>query len=292
MTDSSNGHLMLRPPAKVNLWLEILGRREDGYHEIETRMCPISLRDELEIALEPDGGVRFACEGGGDAVPVGEDNLVMQAVRAFERRTHVEVNARITLTKKIPSGAGLGGGSSDAASVLLGLNELLGTGMEREELAAVGAELGSDIPFFVYESVCDCRGRGESVVPVEFEWELPMVLVKPAFGVAASWAYGRWADSRELPGVTYAPQLCYWGQMGNDLERPVFEKYLLLAEMKKWLLAQKESHAVLMTGSGSTLLTVLSGEHLGGPLVEKIRARYGAEVWTFVGQSLAGRAGA
>ncbi|MEM7148084.1 MAG: 4-(cytidine 5'-diphospho)-2-C-methyl-D-erythritol kinase [Verrucomicrobiota bacterium] len=286
MEQGKDGVLRLEPPAKINLSLEVAGRRDDGYHEIVTRMCPISLRDELLVRRADEGGTIFKATGVGD-VPAGESNLVMRAVRVFEARYGVEVHACIELTKRIPSGAGLGGGSSDAASTLLALNRLMGMRREVEELALLGAEVGSDVSFFVYESVCDCRGRGECVEKVPFEWELPIVLVKPAFAVGSGWAYSRWAGAKELPGISYSPQLSYWGEMRNDLERPVFEKHLVLAEMKRWLLAQEESHAVLMSGSGSTMFAVLRDEHLGGSLVEKVLARYGSETWTHIGHTIA-----
>ncbi|MEM8953474.1 MAG: 4-(cytidine 5'-diphospho)-2-C-methyl-D-erythritol kinase [Verrucomicrobiota bacterium] len=276
----------LKAPAKINLMLEVVGQRDDGFHDIVTRICPLSLADDLTLVGENEGGAVLEVEASDTEVPLGEENLVLQAVRAFERRFGRDVNVRLTLTKRIPSSAGLGGGSSDAASTLVGLNRLHENPFGQAELAEIGAEVGSDVPFFVYQSVCDCRGRGEIVEAIDFHWELPIVLVKPNFGIAAGWAYERWAESKELPGVCYAPQICYWGEMRNDLERPVFEKYLLLAEIKRWLMAQAEAQAVLMSGSGATVFAVLSGEHRGEALVKKAVARYGPDTWTFSGRTI------
>ena len=165
--------------------------------------------------------------------------------------------------KRFLPGAGLGGGSSDAASTLKALNELLETKLGLGELLDIAATIGSDVPFFLHGKLCECSGRGECVVPIDDDWELPIVLLKPAFGVATPDAYKRWQASTEIPGILYRPQLCPWGEMVNDLERPVFQKYPVLADMKMWLLDQPEVHAALMSGSGSTMLAVLSSQYGG-----------------------------
>ncbi len=275
--------------AKTNLFLRVLGRRNDGYHEIETRMCRVSLADELLLDVTEGDGVAF--ERSDTSIPAGEDNLVMRAVRAFERRTGKGVGGTIRLKKRIPSGAGLGGGSIDAAATILGLNHLLEGGLTRDDMKWIGGEVGSDIPFFIHEDVCDCSGRGDNVEPIDYDWELPIVLVKPAFGIKSGWAYSRWEGAREIRGVRYAPQLCYWGAMVNDLERPVFEKHLVMAQMKMWLLEQEESHAVIMSGSGSTMLVILATVHGGEALVSKVKTQYGEGAWTFVGNTVPSRRG-
>ncbi|MFV1995217.1 MAG: 4-(cytidine 5'-diphospho)-2-C-methyl-D-erythritol kinase [Verrucomicrobiales bacterium] len=273
-------------PAKTNLSLRVLGRREDGFHEIETRMCLLSLEDELVFTRRAEGeGLDFVCDD--PDVPTGEENLVIRAVRAFEDRVETKVDAGISLTKRIPLGAGLGGGSSNAAASLRALDAWFETALGLDELLRLACGIGSDVAFFLHGGACECRGRGELVAPLAFDWELPVVLVKPPFGVATPWAYGAWQDSRETPGVCYAPQLCYWGAMVNDLERPVFSKYLVLAELKMWLMEQQETHAALLSGSGSTMLVVLSSEHSGEALTEKIRQSYGEAMWTHVGHTIA-----
>ena len=227
-------------PAKINLSLRVLGRRADGFHEIETLMVPLDLADELEVETTDSAGVdgiELVCSD--PTLPTGAGNLVYRAAALFKTRTDCKVPpVRITLTKHVPHGAGLGGGSSDAAAVLLALNETVGAGFTTAELAAMAAELGSDVPFFVYRCAAVCRGRGEIIEPTEFNEVLPLVLFKPAFPVPTPWAYGRWRDSRELAGVLYAAQTFPWGELVNDLERPVFEKYLHLADLKTWLLGQ------------------------------------------------------
>jgi 4-diphosphocytidyl-2-C-methyl-D-erythritol kinase len=179
------------------------------------------------------------------------------AVRIFEKETGVQCKWRVKLIKNVPHGAGLGGGSSDAAAVMRGLNELENTGLSRPRMAELLGEIGSDIPFFVYDSVCDCSGRGEIVQPVEWDHEVTMLLLKPSFGVSTPDAYKAWSGADALPDVDYDPQKFPWGELVNDLEKPVFMKHLFLAEMKMWLLAQPEVSGAMMSGSGSTFMAVV-----------------------------------
>ena len=188
-------------PAKINLSLRISGRRDDGYHGIETFVASISLADEL--TFERGGGrgeVQFECDD--RSIPAGTDNLVVRAARAFFESTNVPAGVRITLRKKIPQAAGLGGGSSDAASALIALNELFQTKLPRETLAELGANIGSDVPFFIFGSAALCRGRGELVSPQPLANSLSVLLLKPEFGVPTATAYARWEKSREIPGVS------------------------------------------------------------------------------------------
>lgn len=235
---------------KINLNLRILGKRADGYHALKTRMAPVSLVDKL--ILTPASSYQLDCETEG--VPLDETNLISMAVRIFQRETGKACDWHVRLEKNIPHGAGLGGGSSDAAAMLRALNFLEGTQLPLLDLADMAAEIGSDVPFFIYESVCDCEGRGEIISPVEWDEALHALLLKPSFGVSTPTAYKAWGDSHEIPGVCYASQPFSWGEMFNDLERPVFQKHRFLAEMKMWLLAQPECGGALMSGSGSTMI--------------------------------------
>jgi 4-diphosphocytidyl-2-C-methyl-D-erythritol kinase len=276
--------LTLQAPAKTNLNLHVRGKRDDGFHEIETRMLPLSLADTVEIEAIGEEVMKFSCSD--PKLPPGEENLAVKAVRALEALCDRRFGVRVHVEKFIPSGAGLGGGSSDAAAVLRGMNQTFELGIPTEELAAIAAGIGSDVPFFIYETVCDCRGRGEIVSPVEFAWDLPVFLMKPAFGTSAGWAYQSWENSREIPNVTYVPQLSPWGTMVNDLERPVFQKFIALARMKMWLLEQREVHAAILSGSGSCLLAVLTRNDRGRLLEEKALRVFGDTTWTWVGHSI------
>jgi 4-diphosphocytidyl-2-C-methyl-D-erythritol kinase len=159
------------------------------------------------------------------------------------------------------------------------LNAAFGEPLSREAIMALAAEIGSDVPFFLARSAAVCRGRGERVEPVSFPHSLSLLLVKPDFGVPTPSAYGRWKDSLELPGISYAAQEFPWGRLVNDLERPVFEKYLFLAVLKRWLLAQPESAGALMSGSGATCFAVLRQEADGPALEARVKQEFG-EVWT------------
>ena len=264
-------------PAKINLYLHILGRRPDGFHELETLMAPISLGDTLDLDLIASG-IEFTCSD--PALSDARDNLATKAARLFLEEFSLATGIRIHLEKGVPVGAGLGGGSSDAAATLRMLDIFYGTGLARENLMRMASELGSDVPVFVDGRPAWCRGRGEIVEPADFTAQLPLLLLKPAFGVPTPWAYRRWKDSPELSGVRYNGQEFPWGRLENDLERPVFEKYLLLATMKEWLREQPEAAGALMSGSGSTMIALLREAGQGNALAARARERYGQDLWT------------
>src|SRR6187399_1963618 len=157
--------MRLCAPAKINLSFEIIARRSDGFHEIETLMAPISLTDELSlIRTGVEREIKFTVDD--PTLPAGDDNLVVRAARLFFAKTKLTAGVAIDLRKRIPHGAGLGGGSSDAATVMLGLNQMFGTEIELSDLAALAAEIGSDVPFFIFASAAVCHGRGELVRPI------------------------------------------------------------------------------------------------------------------------------
>jgi 4-diphosphocytidyl-2-C-methyl-D-erythritol kinase len=270
-------------PAKVNLSLRILGRRDDGFHEIETFIAPISLHDEIKIDKKRSG-LRFRCDD--PSVPVGEENLVVRAAREFFQQTKVKGGASIVLRKKIPHGAGLGGGSSDAAATLLALNQLFETNLPREALAELGSKIGSDIPFFIFQSAALCRGRGELITPQKLKEQLSILLLKPGFAVPTSWAYSRWKDSLQLPNVSYEPQEFAGHTFVNDLERPVFEKFVFLAQMKRWLLKQPEVGAALMSGSGSTIFALLRTNLDADSVATRAQQELDPELWTCAANTL------
>ncbi len=192
-------------PAKLNLFLEVLSRRDDGFHEIETLMTPVSLFDTLRLSLSDDRGIDLQCRwstarvGGlalGD-LPAREENLVYRALIRLRERSGVDRGLRVQLVKRIPSASGLGGGSSDAAAALVGANLLWGLNWSADRLSSVAAELGSDIPFFLAGGAAVCRGRGERVEPV---WAGPpqsVVLVRPPQGLSTAAVYQRTAVPAE-----------------------------------------------------------------------------------------------
>jgi len=275
--------MQLFAPAKINLSFKILRRREDGFHEIDTLMAPISLYDELTV--EPnDPGLEFFCDE--PSLPGDESNLVVRAVRAFFAEINAEPRVRIKLRKKIPHGAGLGGGSSDAASTLMGLNALQQNRLSFDRLTSLAASLGSDVPFFLYRSAARCRGRGEIVEPRPATPQLSLLLVKPAFGVPTAWAYQQWRDSRAWPGIDDRPQQFGDISFENDLERPVFQKYLFLASSKEWLRAQPEIVVALLSGSGSTIFAVLRDGAAVGTLADRARSELDPGLWVMPSETL------
>ena len=176
-------------PAKVNLHLEVLGKRPDGYHEIATLMVAIRLFDTLVFRDEPTGDIRLQCTRHG--LSTGPDNLVVRAAHLLQQHAGCQRGAAIRLVKRIPLAAGLAGGSTDAAATLAGLNELWKLGLGREELANLAARLGSDIPFFLDGPAAWCSGRGERVKATPLGATLDFVLLCPPFGLSTADVYRR-----------------------------------------------------------------------------------------------------
>jgi 4-diphosphocytidyl-2-C-methyl-D-erythritol kinase len=271
--------MQVSAPAKINLSLSIAGPRPDGFHEVETFIAPISIADEITLERNEIGqGIEFHCDD--SSIPGGEENLAVRAANAFFRKTDIQPDVRIDLRKMIPHGAGLGGGSSDAASVLIGLNEMFATNLSREGLGELGAGIGSDVPFFLFNSAAICRGRGEIVSPEPLKEQLTLLLLKPEFSVPTAMAYARWQSSREIRGISYAPQEFGGHRFFNDLERPVFEKFVFLAEMKTWLLRQPEVKVALMSGSGSTMFAVVNERAGAEALATRAKVELDPKLWS------------
>lgn len=258
----------VRAHAKVNLSLRVLRRRDDGFHEIETLMAPITLSDTLEIFATD----RFVFRCSDPSLSTGEDNLVVRAARLFFAETKLPPCVALTLEKRIPHGAGLGGGSSDAAATLRGLDQFFSAKLAPERLREMAAQLGSDVPFFLGEGAAVCRGRGEIIEPTRFPGPFRLLLLKPRFAISTPWAYSRWAEAKKIPGAFYEGQEFRGQTFVNDLERPVFEKFPFLAQLKDWLRTQPEIALALMAGSGSSLFGLLHDEARGEPLLERARA--------------------
>jgi 4-diphosphocytidyl-2-C-methyl-D-erythritol kinase len=256
-------------PAKINLYLHILGRRPDGFHELETLMVPISLGDTLDIELIPSG-IEFTCSD--PALSDAQDNLATRAAQLFLDEFKPATGVRIHLEKAVPVGAGLGGGSSDAAAVLLALRELTGIKADDAKLAELAARLGSDIPFFIQSRPAVCRGRGEIIEPVTLAESIRGLLVHPGFGVSTPWAYKTYAQNprpgepgRSFAGIT----------LRNDLEPPAFSKYPWLPVVKKWFREQPEVLDSLMSGSGSSVFALTRTEEEAAGLRRRFLAEFG-----------------
>ncbi|MEI8309689.1 MAG: 4-(cytidine 5'-diphospho)-2-C-methyl-D-erythritol kinase [Verrucomicrobiota bacterium] len=265
--------MTIQAPAKVNLVLRILAKRSDEYHEIETLMAPVSLADEIDVEVSAGEGIDLKCDCPG--IGSGPENLVWRAVEAFRMRTGLRFHARVVLRKNIPHGAGLGGGSSDAAAVLKALDQIHNTRLGAQNLEELAATLGSDVPFFIQSRPMWCRGRGEVIGDAAPVPPANLLLLKPPFPVPTAWAYQAWSPHK-LPAD---PRQFHGGiELANDFEIPVFQKFLLLPAIKSWLLEQEEVAAAMMSGSGSTFFAVLCGD--SRPLARRAKDRFGQNLWT------------
>ncbi|HEV3271004.1 MAG TPA: 4-(cytidine 5'-diphospho)-2-C-methyl-D-erythritol kinase [Candidatus Methylacidiphilales bacterium] len=266
-------------PAKINLYLHILGRRPDGYHELETLMAPISLGDTLDIDLIPsgDGGIQFTCSD--PALSDPKDNLAVRAARLFLDEFNLATGVRIHLEKAVPVGAGLGGGSSDAAAVLLALRALTltQTGCPDARLAGLAARLGSDIPFFIHGAPAVCRGRGEIIEPVRLSESCQGLLVHPGFGVSTPWAYKTYAQN---PAQGESGRAFADFTLRNDLEPAAFSKYPWLPVVKSWFQKQPEAFDSLMSGSGSAVFALTRSPENSWYLERRFLAQFGETLFS------------
>lgn len=269
-------------PAKINLSLRVQSKlREDGYHNVDILMAAIDLYDQLDF--HNSRTTTLLCDTPG--VPTDESNLVIKAVREFEKSYGRKAKQRITLTKRIPHGAGLGGGSADAAITLKAVNEIIGTNYDMEELGAMAANLGSDVNFFLNPVISRCTGRGEIVKPVPelAEWSSPLVLIKPQFGVSTPSAYKALTCSKRFKSVNYGAQKVDGITFINELERPVFAKFPILGIMKMWLLQQEGVRVALMSGSGSSLFALTESPEQAQAIATLARAEFGDSLFTHCG---------
>lgn len=249
--------MQLRASAKINLDLRVLGKRDDGYHEVRTILQTIDWFDEIDI--EAADRFEFVARG----MDPGEDNLVVKAVREFEKLTGEKVTARIELTKHVPMGAGLGGGSSDAAATLLGLQKFLGREIpEKEFLEALG-RLGSDVPFFATGGRARGTGRGNEITSMDDEGGYGLLVVHPGISISTVDAYS-WLTVSDKPRTIRG--FCAQSVSGsgedeprNDFERVVFARHPLLSEIKSEMLQAGAVRAAL-SGSGSAIFGIFGSE--------------------------------
>lgn len=253
-----NGKIKIAAPAKINLFLEILGKRQDGYHEIETVMQEVSLFDYIYME-NYDKNVVFTCSN--PKLSTGEDNLVVKAVRLLQNESKTYRGVKIHLDKRIPIGAGLGGGSSDAVATLVGLNKLWRIGYDEKQLMSLAGKLGSDTPFFVVGNTAICKGRGEIVTPYPINVSYNYIIIYPRFEVNTAMVYKNFKNSltKNLKDVSFFMREFISGNpnklgaiLHNRLEDVVFKLYPDLEKTKKTL-GKFNFCGVLLSGSGSAL---------------------------------------
>jgi 4-diphosphocytidyl-2-C-methyl-D-erythritol kinase len=268
-------------PAKVNLYLRITGKRADGYHELETLMLPLAFGDTLTFERLP-AGIELQCDD--PRLPVDETNLVVRAATSLG-----VPGARITLQKRTPLAAGLGGGSSNAAATLMAL----GKGESPARLNELAAKLGSDINFFLAGGAAICRGRGELVEPIACRLSAAILLVNPGFGISTKWAYANWAQLTEKPPAIslLARALAEDDLEGacrslyNSLEAPSVGKFPVL-ELLKQTMRTGGAAGTLMSGSGATVLGLFADAKVAENVGREVREQFGPSLWVQVTQFL------
>jgi 4-diphosphocytidyl-2-C-methyl-D-erythritol kinase len=279
ISERHDGTVVVWAPAKVNLYLEVLGKRPDGYHEIETLMVAVSLHDTLEFKEEPSGNV--VCQSDHPTLSTGPDNLVCQAAALLLERCACRQGAHIRLRKRIPVAAGLAGGSTDAAAALAGLNRLWRLQLETSELAALAAELGSDVPFFLATPAAWCTGRGERIEPLPLARPLWFVLVCPAVGLATAEVYRHIVVPQKAHDGAAICEAVREGQievigslLHNRLEEPAQRLCPEIAVLKSRLACCRPV-GQLMSGSGSSLFALCRDRPEGLRIAHQLQ--YGLE---------------
>lgn len=282
-----------KSPCKVNLLLNILGKRPDGFHELETVFHPVNLYDTLSFT-NSGHGIQLSCSD--PNLPVDASNLVHRAAAKFFEATNITDGVRIHLEKRIPMAAGLGGGSGNAATTLLGLNELFGNPLSITRLHAIAATLGSDVNFFLQNKPALASGRGEKIEPLEDFAAMrgaSFLLIHPGFGISTPWAYrelarfpsalnGKAGRAQKLVSLLQTQGLATAGrEFYNSLEAPALEKYPALSLYQEFFRANS-AVAALMSGSGSTTFAIFKNQRSAEAVVEKFKAKFGSAGWMAV----------
>lgn len=259
-TPLPGGGRRIDAPAKVNLFLELLRKRSDGYHDLETLIVLVELADTLDVEPRADGGLRIECDEPG--IPTGPTNLVWKAADALRRRFGVTAGASIRLTKRVPHEAGLGGGSSDAASTIAALNAVWSLHRSVAELAPVAAEVGSDVAAFLHPPACWCTGRGEVATPVPVGGPLHLVIVKPAVGLSTAAVYKACTVPESPADGAAIGEALASGEAGrvaerlhNRLQSTAFALQPAVEGVYD-ALTKTDPAGVLMSGSGSSVFAV------------------------------------
>lgn len=270
-------------PAKINLFLQILGKREDGYHEIYSLIQAVDLYDSLTVT-KSNSGISLVCDD--PSLPSDSSNLAWKAAKLMQDKAKMETGVSMELTKRIPYGAGLGGGSSDAAAVMKGINQLFGLELPAGQLAVWGAELGSDVPFFFSEGAALVSGRGEIVEPVEVFQEYFVLLIKPNFDISTKVAYqtlrlyltkfsAKGHISLKTSGKEFFKTI---HKLGNDFQTVVAHDH---PELESCMTLLRDSGAayVALSGSGSAFYGLFE-QPLDFEFMNMISSRFGWQVFS------------
>lgn len=287
---ATQAQLTIFSPAKVNIYLRILGRRPDGFHDLETIMLPLDFGDEITLTA-CEKGRTLECSD--PRLPTDATNLALRAANLFAQRCAIDSGVKISLKKQTPLAAGLGGGSSNAALVLTGLNQLWRASAAPAVLDELAASMGSDINFFLAGGAALCRGRGERVEPIPCRLSAAILLINPGFGIATKWAYESWAKAAaeltaSAPDVSLLRRALAEDDLAgvaralyNSLEAPSVRKFPVL-ELLKCALRAGGAAGALMSGSGATVFGLFADAAAAESTAQRIRAEFGPSMWTRV----------
>jgi 4-diphosphocytidyl-2-C-methyl-D-erythritol kinase len=258
--------ISVKAPAKINLTLDVLAKRPDGYHEVEMVMTTVDLADRVDLTLRQDGAITLDCSA--SFVPDDIRNHAYKAAVLLRERYQVRQGVHVYIDKQIPVAAGLAGGSSDAAAALRGLNQLWNLGLSLDELAAIGAEIGSDVPFCVYGGTALAKGRGEQITHLPAPAPCWVILAKPPIGVSTADVYGNLrvqdiarhpSTERMIKAIREQDFSLMCRSMGNVLEEVTLAMHPQVRQIKE-LMAQSGADGVLMSGSGPTVFALVQKE--------------------------------
>ena len=282
--------MKIRAPAKINLNLRIVGKRADGYHRLDTLMLPVTLFDELEISKRRANSARLTgpqllrvtCDN--PEVPDGKKNLVYRAAALLLKEAGVVQPLDIHIRKRIPVGAGLGGGSTDAAAALIGINRMLKLAFSESRLEKLAVHLGADVPFFIRARPARARGIGEKLTPLRNVPPWWIVVLYPGFPVSTAWAYSNVAKNltkfnrgtRLYTLLTRAPKFA--DLLINDLEPVTVKRYRRIGSLKQSLLETGAAGA-LMTGSGSAVFGIFGSREKASKAYKKLRKTTGIQAF-------------
>ena len=275
-------------PAKINLFLHVLGKRADGYHDLASVMQQISFCDELEFKTCPEG-IFLSCPD--SDLPTNEDNLIYRAAQAIFAYAGYQGGVEITLYKKIPSAAGLGGGSSDAATTLSALNDLCSLNVSQDELLSIGAKLGADVPFFIFSRSAFATGTGVELQVISEMPKLHLVLINPAFPLSTKAVYGglnltltkRRKNSYSIPRFYVIDDVIR--ELHNDLESVSLQMHPELNDFKQ-MLKKEGALGALMSGSGPTVFGIFADEKSAKEAREALLKKVSSDCLVFLAQSL------
>ena len=256
-----NKHLTIKAPAKVNYLLDVIRRRPDGYHDLRMIMQRVNLCDEIAITLHDNPELTVTC--GREEVPDGPDNIAWKAARIMLDLAGSSQGATIAITKNIPVAAGLGGGSSDAASVLMGMNKLLGLNLSDEKLMEIGVKLGADVPFFIFKKTALAEGIGEQLKAMPTMPKVWVLLVNPGVAVSTAWVYKslQLTNQKELANLPefYSSLKDICAVLSNDLEDVTIPAFPVIAEIKNSMM-RLGAMGAMMSGSGPTVFGLFADQ--------------------------------